>query len=637
MKRDVNRGTRFASGLTGIPTVNRAMSHVGFGVTLLALAGCAVSVAPQSASFRGGDPKLLRAALGRAGESATGPVNATGRATAYVVFARPGRDNAELLAFDLESSMARWQLPIDLDGRIAVARPVVVHGTKAGGMVAHDVTSGAVKWQKSPEGGWARLGYAAGGDVVAEVVQPDKGGGKTGALNVYDAATGSRRFRRDLAGPVGAPAVWRGLVAVPRQSQWVSLYDARTGDLLAEILSRKQAANFVRGLPEGLFFGSGGVFLATPETALADKAGPAYLEAKLPEFVRPVYHPDHYRRADSDYSAVDRNRLLWRATTDAQSAKFLDGTVVVHNYRFFFALDPADGKLKWAYNQLRTDAISSEHTGASVVFVTTDGEVKAVDAKTGRPRYHASLPGAGSIVVAGATFDADGFAPRQDSEPAKPLPQVLSSMIFDPDRRFADVRMFALEQLTTLSGPEVTRELLRALDGGEVIPTPVLRRAMDVLVARQDKDLLPVYMEALRVQPDYAEGVSTKRLEFYARAVASLKARQAIPLLVEYLRLPDTDFEAIEEIAAAVLALEARTSIEPFADFLLQYRADPAFTAQPAPLVAAANVLAKLGSSKERALLQFVAEEPQTLPPLAEHLRRTLAQPEESVIKQTEE
>jgi outer membrane protein assembly factor BamB len=600
----------------------------------IATAGCAVAVAPASSSFHGGDPAYVRTALAKAGQARGGPVNASERPMAFIVLSRGGGAQ-ELWAYDIESKSVRWNQGVDLDGRVAVARPVVVHGTRTGALVARAIDKGGVKWQASLGGGKVRVGYAAGGDIVAEVVQKGSGDARTAEVIGYDAATGSRRFSREVDGPVGAPVIYRGLVAVPRQSQWVTLIDGASGNVLAEILSRKQAATFVRPLPEGLFFGSSGIFMASPATALADKEGTGYLEAKVPSFVRPLYSPDLYRRGDGSYSAVDRNRLLWRVTPSGEAAAFSDGAVVVHNFRFFFALDAGTGKLRWAFNQPRTDAISSDHTGRSIVFVTTEGYVKALDAQSGALTYEAALPGAGSLQVAGATFDADGFA-ASGIGPAPALPATLSSIIFDPDKRFSDVRMFALEELTQLSGPDVTKELLRALDSGDVIPSPVLKKAMDALVARQDKQLLGVYMDALKVHPDYAEDRQPKRLEFYARAVAALKAKEAVPLLVEYLRLPDTEVDAVTEIAGAVLELEAKHSIEPFGDFLLQYRADPAFRAQPQALVAASNVLLKLGGAKERSLLNFVAEEPQTLEPLAEHLRRALA-PGDDVVKEPQQ
>jgi hypothetical protein len=137
--------------------------------------------------------------------------------------------------------------------------------------------------------------------------------------------------------------------------------------------------------------------------------------------------------------------------------------------------------------------------------------------------------------------------------------------------------------------------------------------------------MLDLYLASLKVHPDYAEDRAPKRLEFFARAVTELKAREAVPALVDHLRLPETDADVIRGIADAVIGLEAREALEPFADFLLQYRADPGFTRQPAPLVAACDVLLKLGGSGERALLLFVAEEPQTLEAVSAYIRRSFA------------
>jgi hypothetical protein len=304
----------------------------------------------------------------------------------------------------------------------------------------------------------------------------------------------------------------------------------------------------------------------------------------------------------------------------------------VHNFRFFFSLDAASGGLRWAYNQPRTDAISSAHTGPTVLFVTAEGMFKALDASSGAVTYESAL-GGDALGVQGATFDADGFGPKSllsgggTSDPS--LVSTLSSILWDPDRRFIDVRMFALEELTKMAGPEVARQLLRVLDIGELVPAPVAKKAMEALADRQDRALLPIYMEALRVRPDYAEDQQPKRLDFFAQAVTTLKAKEAIPLLVEHLRLPDTDLQAVVPIANAAIALDAKEALEPFQDFLLQYRADPSFLGYPDPLIAACNVLLKLGGSRQRSLLLFVAEAPHTIEPVVSHLQRSLA-PEEA-------
>src|SRR5262249_51654130 len=143
------------------------------GSVAVLAAGCAVAVAPASSSFHGGDPAYVRTALAKAGQAQGGPVNATQRPMAFIVLTRGGAP--ELWAYDFDSKSVRWNQSVDLDGRVAVARPVVVHGTRTGALVARAIDKGGVKWQASLGGGKVRVGYAAGGDIVAEVVQKGAG------------------------------------------------------------------------------------------------------------------------------------------------------------------------------------------------------------------------------------------------------------------------------------------------------------------------------------------------------------------------------------------------------------------------------------------------------------------------------
>ncbi|MET0509189.1 MAG: PQQ-binding-like beta-propeller repeat protein, partial [Burkholderiaceae bacterium] len=154
------------------------------------------------------------------------------------------------------------------------------------------------------------------------------------------------------------------------------------------MLSTQEAATFVRALPEGLFFGSRGVFLMAPSTSRGSREAPGYLRAKLPAFVRPSYWYDMYRPEQVDYSAIDRNRILWRASVDGDRARFRDDVAVVHDYRFFFAFDAGSGALRWA-NQLPSDAVGSADTGGSILFATASGELGAFDVGTGARSYQA--------------------------------------------------------------------------------------------------------------------------------------------------------------------------------------------------------------------------------------------------------
>ena len=193
--------------------------------------------------------------------------------------------------------------------------------------------------------------------------------GSNGSVVALDPRTQAVRWRHELpTGRVAGPAVRGGLLAVPVDSQYVILLDAATGGELAQVLSTAEAATFVRALPEGMFYGSRGVFLLSPATARGSRQSSGYLLAQLPAFVRPFYWYDLYRPEQAQYSAIDRNHILWRVAVEGDRARFRDDTVVVHDYRFLFGFDATSGALRWAYSHPE-DAVASTDTGSVIAFV----------------------------------------------------------------------------------------------------------------------------------------------------------------------------------------------------------------------------------------------------------------------------
>jgi outer membrane protein assembly factor BamB len=586
-------------------------------VALAALSalGCA-GTTPSSAFPRAGEASDVAAALARMSPE-QGPTNGSGQPRVFLAVNRPG--GSEIVAADLATGAVLWRQSDQLGGRIAVARSAVAYARPDGTLVGRDVGSGALLWEHRP-GGRQRVGYAAGGDAVYDVTTA--GNLRQIELVRYEARRGSADWRQELEGEAGAPAVRGGVVALPRRSQYVSLIDGESGHVLADILSREEAATFVRARPEGLFFGSRGVFVASAENANASRKGGGYVQATLPSFIRPQYDRDMYRSGEGDYSAVDRNRLLWRLEVDGPRARFSDGLVVAHCFRFFFGLDVASGRLRWAYNHPSEDAVASDWVGRHVLFVAADGELGAIDARTGRHTWRARIPAGG--IVRGATLDAEGWSPPDNVGGAEePLAHALASILWDPDKRFQEVKLYAVDELARLQGKEVTLELLRALEGTE-LPAPVVQRATDALVDRRDPASLELFAAALEVRSDYAEDRRAPRLDVLARAVAVTKAAALVPALLKHLRQPDTDPAAVRDIADAALATDARGAVGPFEDYLMQYRADPAFQRAPGPVIAAAEVVLKLGGPGQRAALLFLADDPRTVEPLRAHLRRAL-------------
>jgi outer membrane protein assembly factor BamB len=593
----------------------------------LGLAGV-VACADTSASSafkRAGEPADVGMALGRQDHKARGVANASGRPRIFLATSGSGGD--QIVAADLGSGTVLWRQTDGLAARVVVARSAVVYARPDGTLVGRDNDSGRQLWTRPLPAGRQRVGYAADGDAIYDVTALSANPREV-ELTRYDARGGGVSWRVRLEGVAGAPAARGGLVAIPRRSQFVSLVDGENGRVLADILSREEAALFVRALPEGIFYGSRGVFLASADTAGGARKSAGYLQAKLPSFIRATYERDMYRPEQADYSAIDRNRILWRVTTDGPRAAFTDGVVVAHSFRFFFGLNAATGKLLWAYNHLRSDAVAAELTGQEVLFIASDGELGALDFATGQRVWSARV-GDGTSIVRGATFDAEGYVPRGSAGATtpEPLSRTLASILFDPDRRFIDVKIYAIGELAALEGREVTSELLRALEAPD-LPPLVAQKAVEALALRRDPASIGLYAEALRIHSDYAEDRHAPRLDVLAKAVTATKARQALPALLEHLRLPDTDRDAVRDIADAVLALGAKEAVPAFVDFLLQYRADPAFGRDPAAVAAASEVLMKLGGPAERSTLLFVANEPRTVDQVRAYLQQALFGPE---------
>src|SRR5262249_42845308 len=115
-------------------------------------------------------------------------------------------------------------------------------------------------------------------------------------------------------------------------------------------------------------------------------------------------------------------------------------------------------------------------------------------------------------------------------------------------------------------------------------------------------------------------------IEVLVRAIGEMGAVDAWPTLIDKLRDPATPMGAIREIAGALVQLGARRAVPALREFLLEYRADPAFAADPTALQSVAEAIGKLGSAKDRELLKYVAEEPRTVDKLATYVRHELDQ-----------
>jgi len=579
---------------------------------LVLVAGCGATA--FSPHFPDNDRADLRAVLARMGAAggapvfAAGPVNAAKRP--LVLAASRGPDG-RLVAYDLAAKKALWTQPSDVRSRVVLAGDLAFHREGKSALVARSLRSGAVRWRAPLPTSGRLLGVASDGRHLVYVTEAEGSrveGHEVASLTALDAASGAAKWRLGAQGRMGAPALTGGLVLVPFSHQYLCVLDARTGRELGRLRNREEEIEFVVPTPEGVFYGSRGLFRLDTKAVQGVAARATYLRVPLPaEFLRAAYATDAYSAAQSQYTAYDRNRLLWRVTSDG--AGFRDQLVFLHNYRFVFAMSATTGSARWAYAYPGEDLVASAHLGQDLLLVSAKGDIVALDALTGAAVGTHTL----GMPVVGATIDADGFAAPRGPTAAADLTETLTEIIWDPDRRFEQVKLFCIAELSRIADPRVVGALIRIVTHENVDRT-VYARAAETLIARVDSASTPELQSALMVRTDYLAATRARGVDALAGAAAKLRARDLAPPLIEHLLDAETPVTALASIVAALVAIGEASAVEPLAQFLLDHRADEAMEEHPEALRAAADGLMRLGGPTHRQLLAFIEGDGHTRP-----------------------
>jgi hypothetical protein len=582
------------------------------GLLAAGLAGC--GEATFSAHLRDNNVEDIRRAM-----QASQPEKSAGGHFAFLVTT----DHA-LVAFDLSAGKIAWQEKVELKSRVVAGSGMIAHRQGASDLVVRDEASGRVLFSIALAPADKYVGAALAGDRLFYVVQ-STGAQRTSTLIGVD-RTGKELWRMPAAGTLGAPAARGGVVAVPYAHQDLTLVDVSTGKELARVRATDEEITFVRATDDGFFYGGAkGIYLLDDKSANGSRAGSSYVEANLgSDQVRTFYWWDGYELAQGDYTAFDRNRLLWRGQPRSGSVAFSDDQVVLHSYRYFFAFDAKQGKLRWAYANPRNDLVSADDVGPSVVFASVDGDIGVIDAKTGQVRGVEKT----GLRLHGATFDAAGYAGTVGTAKAEPTDvlQTLTSIIWDRDARFTAVKVFATDALASVPGPDASAALLKIVLAEKDMPPVVQKKAGEALVLRKDKEAVPLYLEALKTRYDFVEDRHPRGVDVLARACASLDATDAAPLLGAHLLDAATPLAALKEIAAALAAIGGAPANAALREFLLTYRADPMFLADPASLDLAGEGLLKNGGVEGRRTLVYVVGDKRTLQPVQSYLKKALDQ-----------
>lgn len=621
------------------PLAGRSLGRLSLA-GVLALAACAE--APFSVHRQDNDLKTLKPTLEKLrqadSKAAAAPQNGSGHALAFV-FAGPekraGKAEKEasgvertLIGFDLTAGKELFAVPADARSRFVVSQGVLAL-REGDELVLRDAQSGAVRTRVPFEPGEQLTGLTADSSQIY-IVTRKQGTGSSKSFVTALSPSGQQKWRLPAQGSVGAPAAGAGMVALPYRYQDVVVLDARTGSELTRIRQKDEQIGFVRaekGQP-GFFYGVGndGVGWLDERSVTGEKNAIGYLSPKLGERVRVFLHWDGYRAEQTDFSAFDRNRLLWDAEVTADKVRFRGDQAVLHSYRFLFALDTNSGAMRWAYAQPRQNLMASDMNERAVLFAAQDGELGALDRGTGAKVMSRKLGLKPGQVVLGGVFDAAGFAPSGgETVAARPVLEVLRDIIFDRDSSFFSVKTFAVQALGKVEGPQAQSELVRIVTA-DGMPAQISRTAGDVLIARKDgsAELATLLTNALKQSYDYLEDKRPKGLDVLARVAASREIKEAAPLLAERLLDPATPAPALKEIALALGQLGGKDASRALRELLFVYRSDPLFAQDADALKRAGEGLLKIDGEAGRRTLQFVALEQHSLPAVSGHFRKLL-------------
>lgn len=621
--------------MTSARTIIRSLSTLTLAcaTTMLGCAEAAFSVHTQDNDLTTVKPTVERIKTTKVTPT---PRSGTGHALLFVAVGperRVGQAEASasveqgLVGYDLTDGKELFSVAADVRSRFVVSQGVVMYREGQSELVLRDVQTGTVRARVPLEPGETLAGLSSDESQLYYVTRAKIGGENKSFLTAL-LPSGTRAWRLPGKGSMGAPATWGQMVAVPYRYQNAVILDAKTGQELSRIRQKDEQIGFVRESRSGFLYGVGasGAALFNEQSVQGEKKAISYVQPQLGERVRVFLHWDGYRAEQTDFSAFDRNRLLWDVDAQGDKVRFVDDQTVLHSYRFLFGMNAKDGAVRWAYANPRQTLMASELSGDLVLYVAQDGEIGGLRKDSGSKVLSRRLSLRPGQNVIGASFDTAGLAaPTTEVAKAEPVLNVLRGIIFDRDSSFLSVKSFAVQALGSIPGQGAASELVKVITA-EGMPSEVTKTAGDVLAQRKDdpKEISALLVAALRQSYDFLEDKRPRGLDVLARVAQSVGAKDAVPVLAERLLDPSTPTAALKDIVVALTKLGGKDALPPLRNALLVYRADPLFASDPDVLRRAGEGLLALGGEPERRLIQYVSMEPHTLPGLATHFRKVL-------------
>jgi HEAT repeat protein/outer membrane protein assembly factor BamB len=562
------------------------------------LSACAGTPEAFSARYGDNDESELATLIDRLG-------NAPAKRQAAVAVG-VSSEGSQLFGYDLLERKVLWKQPAKPRFTPLIAGESVV--TQEGDrIIARDLHNGRLRFSIASEG-QTLVGADGSGSAVLFTLTTGQGTfAKSRVLLMMD---GTKRWSRDIAAPVGVPALVGEVALVPWSMQYLSGLSAADGDEFARLRVRDGVISQAFSSGGHVYAGSNsGIGALTSEVAMGSLSkGPHYVPPKDELPGRPAFLRDAYaaNALPTPESAQNRIRLVYRPTVTGANQITLDsGNLYLVFYRFLFALDQKDLALRWVYAHGQ-DLVGASAVDGGVVLADMRGEVLLLAGQSGRVVFREQNALPSSTVE--FPSQVSGLGPsRGDGPPSQvEVRQQLTAAAQDPDSRLVPMRLLAVRLLAALDDPEATASLLGLCDD-EQTTIAVRKAACNTLPDR--KLGTEFILQALKRHASYLEGTSSPPVGALAKAAAAQQVKPAVPLLIDHLRDPSTPAQTLGAVVTALGDLGDPTAIQPLRDFLRMYHADPLDEHVSRALEVAPAALVKLQGAAARDTLKEIVND----------------------------
>ena len=571
----------------------RACGALGLLAALACATGCGAALAPAfDAGFPDNDPErsaTIAARMSRASETAP--------EQAPLLVATTDGDQPSLLAYDLAQGRVRWRVALRAESRPELLMDLVVSSADSM-LVAFDRESGRLRF-RTPLTACDYLGAARDAERLFVACRVP-GKSPRGRVLAIDAHNGDIVWTRDAQGEVGRPAARAGVVLVPWQRQNLVALDARDGararapaqsrrrDRVGARRRARRVLRSARDVPIGRSrlqrYGGGENYLGPRGDALP--AAPPAMDSA-------------FAAAPGGRSARGRISLYVEPEAVAD-----DRIRVAHDryyfvfYRYVFAYD-AEGHMRWS-RLLDHDAIAGQAVAQGLALALENGQVLLLSEANGALRMSQSV----GVALGAATLQATGASASialTSEAPDVALRHGLTAIALDTDTRLVPARAYAVQQLSRLADPEVTRELLDIYAQSST-PPDLKRAAADALRTRRSG--LAYLVDALLARYDFLEQTRPAPLSVIVPALVDAHETRAVPNLLACLFDEETPSAVLPALVRAIGTLGDDSVAEPLLKWLRMYRADSSFAEDPEALLEAARAVLAHGGATALSQLQ---------------------------------